>query len=75
LGSITNEKARDLTIPLTFLDSKATYEAQIYADADGTDETHNPESVTISKKTVKASDVLKLHLGGAGGTAIRFKKI
>jgi alpha-glucosidase len=75
LGSITNEKARDLDIPLTFLDSKSTYEAQIYADAEGTDETHNPSAVAISKKTVKASDVLKLHLGGAGGTAIRFKKL
>lgn len=75
LGSITNEDARDLSIPLTFLDSKATYEAQIYADAEGTDETHNPSAVAISKKTVKASDVLKLHLGGAGGTAIRFKKL
>ncbi len=75
LGSITNEKARDLAIPLSFLDSKATYEAQIYADAPGTDETHNPSAVAISKKTVKASDVLKLHLGGAGGTAIRFKKL
>lgn len=75
LGSITNEKARDLNIPLSFLDAKATYEAQIYADAEGTDETHNPSAVAISKKTVKASDVLKLHLGGAGGTAIRFKKI
>ncbi|KIA84819.1 glycoside hydrolase family 97 protein [Flavobacterium sp. AED] len=75
LGSITNEKARHLAIPLTFLDAKATYEAQIYADAEGTDETHNPSAVAISKKTVKASDVLKLHLGGAGGTAIRFKKL
>ncbi|WP_264565810.1 glycoside hydrolase family 97 protein [Flavobacterium sp. N3904] len=75
LGSITNENARDLAIPLTFLDSKATYEAQIYADAEGTDETHNPSAVAISKKTVKASDILKLHLGGAGGTAIRFKKL
>ncbi|MFV5697234.1 glycoside hydrolase family 97 protein [Flavobacterium sp. ZT3R17] len=75
LGSITNEKARDLAISLAFLDSKATYEAQIYADAEGTDETHNPSAVAISKKNVKASDVLKLHLGGAGGTAIRFKKL
>jgi alpha-glucosidase len=75
LGSITNEKARDLEIKLLFLEANATYEAQIYADAEGTDETHNPTAVAISKKTVKASDVLKLHLGGAGGTAIRFKKL
>jgi alpha-glucosidase len=75
LGTITNEKARDLNVALSFLDPKATYEAQIYADAEGTDETHNPAEIAISKKTVKASDVLKLHLGGAGGTAIRFKKL
>jgi len=75
LGSITNEKSRDLAIPLTFLETNATYEAQIYADAEGTDETHNPSEVVISKKTVRASDSLQLHLGGAGGTAIRFRKI
>jgi alpha-glucosidase len=75
LGTITNEKARDVEVSLSFLDKNATYEAQIYADAEGTDETHNPSAVAISKKTVKASDVLKLHLGGAGGAAIRFKKL
>jgi alpha-glucosidase len=75
LGTITNEKARDVNVALSFLDPNATYEAQIYADAEGTDETHNPAEIAISKKTVKASDVLKLHLGGAGGTAIRFKKL
>lgn len=75
LGSMTNEKSRDFEISLSFLDGNFTYEAQIYADAEGTDEIHNPESVTISKKIVKASDSLKLHLGGAGGTVIRFKKI
>jgi alpha-glucosidase len=75
LGSMTNEKRRDLTISLSFLDENSSYEAQIYADSEGTDETHNPESVAITKKTVKASDNLQLHLGGAGGTAIRFKKL
>jgi alpha-glucosidase len=75
LGTITNENARDVNVSLSFLDKNATYEAQIYADAEGTDETHNPSALAISKKMVKASDVLKLHLGGAGGTAIRFKKL
>jgi alpha-glucosidase len=75
LGTITNEYARNVEISLSFLDQNAVYEAQIYADAEGTDETHNPSEITISKRTVKASEVLKLHLGGAGGTAIRFKKL
>ena len=75
LGSMTNEKARNLEVSLSFLDPSAKYEAQIYADAEGTDETHNPTAVAISKTVVKASDSLKLNLGGAGGTAIRFKKL
>ncbi|WP_163398478.1 glycoside hydrolase family 97 protein [Flavobacterium fluviatile] len=75
LGSMTNEKSRDLTVSLSFLDTSATYEAQIYADAEGTDETHNPTAVAISKKKVKSTDTLHLKLGGAGGTAIRFKKL
>jgi alpha-glucosidase len=75
LGSMTNEKNRDLTVPLSFLDPLADYEAQIYEDAEGTDETHDPTAVSISKKMVKASDTLGLRLGGAGGTAIRFKKL
>ncbi|MEH6703790.1 MAG: glycoside hydrolase family 97 protein [Galbibacter orientalis] len=75
LGSMTNEKARDFEISLSFLEEGATYEAKIYADAEGTDETHNPSSVAISTKEVKASDSLNLHLGASGGSAIRFKKI
>jgi alpha-glucosidase len=75
LGSMTNEKSRDLSVSLSFLDKNVRYEAQIYADAKGTSETVNPTAVAISKKIVKSTDVLQLHLGGAGGTAIRFKKL
>lgn len=75
LGSITNEKARELEVSLSFLDADSKYEAQIYADAPGTDETHNPGEVSVTRKTVTAKDKLKLNLGGSGGTAIRFKKL
>ena len=75
LGSMTNEESRDLSVSLSFLEPNAIYEAEIYEDAEGTDQKHNPEAVSISKRTVKASDALQLHLGGAGGTAIRFKKL
>jgi alpha-glucosidase len=74
LGSITNEKSRDLSISLSFLDPNATYGAEIYEDAEGTNQIHNPEAVSISKKIVRATDILQLRLGGSGGTAIRFKK-
>ena len=75
LGSMTNEKSRDLSVSLSFLDKNVRYEAQIYADAKGTSETVSPTAVAISKKIVKSTDVLQLNLGGAGGTAIRFKKL
>lgn len=75
LGSMTNEKSRDLSVTLSFLDKNARYEAQIYADAKGTSEKVKPTAVAISKKIVKSTDVLQLHLGGSGGTAIRFKKL
>jgi alpha-glucosidase len=50
LGSMTNEKSRDLSVSLSFLDKNVRYEAQIYADAKGTSETVNPTAVAISKK-------------------------
>ena len=75
LGSITNEESRDLEISLSFLDDGATYEAQIYADAEGTGYQNNPSEVKITNKEVTAEDKLTLELGASGGTAIRFKKL
>ncbi len=74
LGAITNENARDLHVDLSFL-GEGTYEAQIYADAEGTDIDNNPTKVGISKQEVTAKDKMSLHLGAGGGTAIRFKKL
>ncbi|UJH93011.1 glycoside hydrolase family 97 C-terminal domain-containing protein [Antarcticibacterium sp. 1MA-6-2] len=75
LGSITNEESRALAISLSFLDEGATYEAQVYADAEGTGYRNNPMEVVITKKNVTAADKLILNLGESGGTAIRFKKL
>ncbi|MFI1772380.1 glycoside hydrolase family 97 protein [Thalassobellus citreus] len=74
LGSMTNEEARDLEIDLSFL-GDGKFEAQIYADAEGTDLENNPASIAISTKEVLASDKMVLKLPSGGGTAIRFKKI
>ncbi|GHA27928.1 alpha-glucosidase [Salinimicrobium marinum] len=75
LGSITDENERDLEISLSFLDEGATYEAQMYADAEGTGYQNNPLEVKITNKEVTAEDKLTLELGASGGTAIRFKKL
>lgn len=74
LGSITNEKERDLEIALDFLEEGAMYEAQIYADAEGTGYENNAAEVAISTLTVTAEDTLPLHLGKGGGAAVRFVK-
>lgn len=75
LGSITNKEARDIEISLSFLDEGSTYQAHIYADAEGTGVNHNPGKVKITKQEVTANETLSLHLGESGGAAIRFKKL
>lgn len=75
LGSLTNEESRDLEISLSFLDAEATYEAQIYEDADGTDYQNNPSKVNVRTQEVTAEDMITLELAASGGTAIRFKKL
>jgi len=74
LGSLTNEDSRSFTIPLSFLDENATYEAQIYEDAKGISWNKDASKVSISTKEVKSTDTLQINLAKGGGTAIRFMK-
>lgn len=74
LGSLTNETARTLEVPLDFLDEGATYLAQIYADAEDADFETNNMAYHIAAKQVTAHDVLTIQLARGGGQAIRFKK-
>jgi alpha-glucosidase len=59
LGSITNGTAREIDIPLGFL-NKGSYEAEIFSDNG------------IDRKTVSSSSALKLDLASGGGAAVRF---
>ena len=72
LGSITNKDARNLDVPLSFLDSGKTYTAEIYADGPGADYKTNPYPVAISKQTVTNATFLNLKLAAGGGTAVKF---
>ena len=72
LGSVTDENARTLEIPLTFLDAKRGYTAQIYRDGDGADWKKNPFAFVREERAVKRGDTLTLKLGSGGGAAIRF---
>ena len=69
LGSVTDEVARTLQAPLSFLD-RDRYLAEIYRDADNADWQTNPEAYTIERRNVDANTVLSLQL--APGVAKRF---
>ena len=72
LGSLTNEKARDFEVSLSFLDEGRKYLAQIYADGDNADLETNPTEVKISEIEVDKNTILPIKLVGGGGQAIRF---
>jgi alpha-glucosidase len=73
LGALTNENARTLVQPLTFLTADKHYEAQIYRDGPGADYRTNPQPLTIEHRTVTGRDSLTIEMAPGGGTAVRFK--
>jgi alpha-glucosidase len=75
LGAVTDENARSLTQPLTFLMPGKHYEAQIYRDAPGADYRANPEAYEIVKENVTSKDVLTIAMAPGGGQAIRFRAL
>ncbi|HTJ70788.1 MAG TPA: glycoside hydrolase family 97 catalytic domain-containing protein [Actinospica sp.] len=71
LAAMTNETARTLSIPLTFLGG-GTYTATIYADGTpGASPYQTP--VLVGAQPVTASTTLALAMAGAGGQAIILK--
>ncbi len=72
VGSMTNWDSRDLEIPLSFLGA-GEYEAQIFAD--GADADKVATSLSITKKRVKSSDKLNIHLAPGGGAAVIFTPV
>ena len=73
VGAITNEEARELSLPLTFLEEGQQYEAQLYLDGEKAHWKTNPYAMNIEKKVVTSADVLSFKLAPSGGGAIRFK--
>ena len=73
LGAVTNEDARDITIPLAFL-GEGEWTATIYADAPDADWQTKPYATTIETRTVSAKEEIKIHLATGGGCAIRFER-
>jgi alpha-glucosidase len=74
VGAITNEKPRDVSITLDFLEPNTTYMAKIYKDGEHADYKENPEDYVIEKREVKMGDVINAHLASSGGMAISLFK-
>jgi alpha-glucosidase len=71
VGSITNHEARELTVPLNFL-NEGIYTAEIYTDANDVNE--NPNHLNKLIRNVTRKDIIDIKLAGGGGFVIRFKK-
>ena len=73
LGSVTDETARTLEVPLSFLDPGRRYVAEIYRDGDDAEDRGTRRfSFVRETRVVTAADTLTLRLAAGGGQAIRF---
>ncbi len=70
IGGKCDENGHKSVVKLDFLDKGNKYDCTIYADAKDASFDKNPKSYTITKKTVKRGDVLKLAEAPGGGFAV-----
>ena len=73
VGSITNEEARQIDLPLGFLEAGKQYRAIIYEDGPDADYECNPYPMTIRQVPVTNQSVLTLKLARSGGAAVRIE--
>jgi alpha-glucosidase len=73
VGAITNENARTLDLPLSFLLNGKKYQAELYQDDAAAHYETNPERITISQKEIRPGETLKLKLAAGGGAAVRIR--
>lgn len=70
IGGKCDENGHKSVVKLDFLDKGKKYECTIYADAKDAHYEKNPKAYTITKKTVKKGDTLKLTEAPGGGFAV-----
>jgi alpha-glucosidase len=73
IGAITDENARTLEVPLSFLPEEESFVAEIYADGDGAHWLHDPLAIEISSRDVNSRTTLTVDLAPGGGQAIRIR--
>lgn len=70
VGGKCDENGHKSTVKLDFLDKGRKYECTIYADAKDANYKTNPKAYTITRRTVKKGDTLKLTEAPGGGFAM-----
>lgn len=72
LGSITDEKARQLVLKLDFLEKGVSYLARIYRDGPVASYDKNQTDYIIEEKIVNSNTLFNIPIAKGGGTAIEF---
>jgi alpha-glucosidase len=72
LGAVSDEEARDLSLPLSFLEKGRKYRAQIYRDGPDADWKTNPYAMVIEEKMVTGGETFTVRMAAGGGVAVRF---
>lgn len=67
VGTVTNEEARTLQLPLDFLEADKTYTLTLYEDTPETHYQHNREAYRVRAKQVTSEDIVEAILAPGGG--------
>lgn len=70
IGGKCNEDGHQSDLRLDFLDKGKKYVCTVYADAKDADYEKNPKAYTISRRTVKQGDRLRLKMAPGGGFVV-----
>ena len=70
IGGKCDEQGHQAVVRLDFLDKGRKYDCTIYADAPDAHYEKNPQAYTITKRTVKRGDTLRLTEAPGGGFAV-----
>jgi alpha-glucosidase len=74
IGAATNEDARELDIPLTFL-KKGKYKALIIQDGDDANYLTPNESYKVLRKEVESTEIIHVRLAPGGGACLLINEI
>ena len=74
VAAATDEEARTLDIPMSFLPRKGSWKATVTTDAEDTDYRTNRETFTSRETVVTSSSVVSVRLAPGGGACILLKR-